>query len=245
MRRVGEKKINIRGLLFLFILFYVLFILKSYIASILIVSFTLANIILILKKSKQNAIQLLLVTLIILLCGIFLFFNLSSNIDTIVEESKEQIEIFKGAYAHAEVADENSLAGFKPGNFDLSVSSFILRSPLAMFSTLFRPFIWESQKLIMLFSALESLIMFLALLFVIFKCGVLKFLYTLFSEPYIFFAFTFTLLLAAIVGFTTFNFGTLVRYRLPILPFYFFALIAIYGKNKFNRSGPVAEPETG
>ncbi len=229
-----EKKISIRDILILLVLFYVLFTLKSYIVSILIVSFSLGYVILILKKSRQNAIRLILVSFVIIMSTVFLAYNLSSNIDSIIDESKNQIEIFKGAYEQASAIDENSLAGFKPGEFDLSVSSLIIRSPLAMFSTLFRPFIWESQKVIMLLSALESFIMFIALVFVIFKCGILRFLYLLFSDPYIFVAFIFTFLLAAVVGYTTFNFGTLVRYRLPILPFYFFMLIAIYTKNKLN-----------
>lgn len=229
-----EKKILIRDILILLVLFYVLFTLKSYIASILIVAFSLGYVILILKKSRQNAIQLLLVSFVIIVSTLFLTYNLSSNIDSIIDESKTQIEIFKGAYEQASAIDENSLAGFKPGDFDLSVSSIIIRSPLAMFSTLFRPFIWESQKLIMFLSALESFLMFIALVFVVFKCGVLRFFYLLISDPFIFFAFIFTLLLAAVVGYTTFNFGTLVRYRLPILPFYFFMLIAIYTKNKLN-----------
>jgi ABC-type sulfate transport system permease component len=101
-----------------------------------------------------------------------------------------------------------------------------------MFSTLFRPFLWESKKIIILFSALESFFMLLALFYVLSKVGILKFLGSIFSDPQIFFAFILTLLLSAVVGFTTFNFGTLVRYRLPVLPFYFFMLIAIYLKSK-------------
>ncbi|MEP7236264.1 MAG: hypothetical protein ABI685_00300 [Ferruginibacter sp.] len=223
------KKMNIRDMVLMVAFFYLLFVLKSYIASTLIVSVSLTYVILVLKKSRQNVIKLLTVSLIIVVSAVFLIVSLSSTINSIVDESKSQIEIFKGAYASAD-EDVNSLAGFKPGDFDVSIASFILRSPIAMFSTLFRPFLWESKKLVMLFSAIESFLMLLALLYVLFKCRVLKFFYVVFAEPYVFFAFIFTLLLSAIVGFTTFNFGTLVRYRLPVLPFYFFMLIAVYTK---------------
>ncbi len=227
-----EKKGYILNVVLLILSFYLLYILKSYIASILIVSATLTYVVLVFKKSRTNIIKLFLVSFVVLITGVFLVISLSATINSLIEESKEQIEIFKGAYAYADAEDENSLAGFKPGDFELSVSSFIIRSPLAMFSTLFRPFLWESKKIIILFSALESFLMLLALFYVLGKVGILKFFNAIFSEPHIFFAFTLTLLLSAVVGFTTFNFGTLVRYRLPVLPFYFFMLIAIYLKSK-------------
>lgn len=226
------KKIMIRDIALLAIMFYLLYILKNYIASILILSISLSYIIFIITKSRGNIIKLAVVSMIIIISSVVLFLNLASSIESLVEESKEQIEIFKGAYSFAETEDNTSLAGFKGADYELSVSSFILRSPITMFSTLFRPYFWESQKLIMLFSALESFLMLLALMFVLYKCAVFRFFTILIADPYIFFAFIFTFLLAAVVGFTTFNFGTLVRYRLPILPFYFFMLIAVYTKNK-------------
>ena len=84
----------------------------------------------------------------------------------------------------------------------------------------------------MLFSALESLILLLATVYVLVKCHVYKFFYYIFSDPYLLFCFVFSVTLGIIIGFSTFNFGTLVRYRLPILPFYSFMLLAIYIKNK-------------
>ncbi len=229
------KKFSIRDMVLLVIMVYFLYILKSYIASILIASVALGYVVLILKNSRQNFIKFALVIFIIAIGSVVIFINMASTIESLLQESKEQIEIFKGAYAHAEVDDENSLAGFKGSNFELTLSSFITRSPLAMFSTLFRPFLWESRKPIIFLSALESFVMLIGLLYVMKKAGIRRFFYLLFSEPYIFFAFIFTLLLAAVVGFTTFNFGTLVRYRLPILPFYFFMLIAIYTKARMQR----------
>ena len=229
------KKFSIGHILLLVFTLYCLYILKSYIASILVASAALGYVVLILKKSRQNFIKFALVIFIIAVGFVVIFINMAATIESLVQESKEQIEVFKGAYAYAEVEDENSLAGFKGSNFELTTTSFITRSPLAMFSTLFRPFLWESRKPIIFLSALESFLMLIGLFYVMKKAGIRRFFYLLFSEPYIFFAFIFTLLLAAVVGFTTFNFGTLVRYRLPILPFYFFMLISIYTKPRIQR----------
>ena len=229
------KKFSVPYIITLVIMLYFLYILKSYIASLLILSATLGYIILILKKSRQNILKFALAILIIAVVNIVLYIKMASFIESLVQESKDQIEVFKGVYEQVELDDGNNLAGFKGSNFDLSVSSFIARSPLAMFSTIFRPFLWESKKPIILLSAMESSLMLIGFFYVLFKSGVGRFFYLLISEPYILFAFMFTLLLAAVVGFTTFNFGTLVRYRLPILPFYFFMLIAIYTKARIKK----------
>ena len=123
------------------------------------------------------------------------------------------------------------MASFSGATISTSVPDIILASPVAIFTTLFRPFIWETRKPIMLFSALESLVLLIATLYVLFKCRIFKFFYYIFGDPYLFFCFVFTMILGIIIGFSTFNFGTLVRYRLPILPFYFFMLLYIYTKN--------------
>ena len=115
-------------------------------------------------------------------------------------------------------------------NVEINLPNIILRSPLAVFTTLYRPFLWESNKPIMFLSALESALILLATVYLLVKCRISKFFYYIFTDPYIFFCFTFSILLGVIVGFSTFNFGTMVRYRLPILPFYFFMLLLIYIK---------------
>jgi hypothetical protein len=51
------------------------------------------------------------------------------------------------------------------------------------------------------------------------------FLRALFSDSAIFFCFVFAIVFAFFVGSTTLNFGTLVRYKVPCMPFYIIALV--------------------
>lgn len=103
-------------------------------------------------------------------------------------------------------------------------------APAAVNATLFRPYIWESKKISTLLSSLESMSLMFFTLFVFFKSGVFRFFKIIFNSPMISFCLFFSLLFALFIGATTLNFGTLVRYKIPCLPFYLIALILINQK---------------
>ena len=227
-----KRKFKLKDPLLLILMFYLLFTIKNYLAGVLMASAVLSFVLAVILNSKKSPLRLLTVILVLVVSATVIVAGISSSVDSIIDDSKDNIETFKRAYDNADVDDERSMASFSATTINNSLTDIILASPVAIFTSLFRPFVWEAKKPIMLFSALESLITLLATLFVLIKCRVWKFFYYIFTDPYIFFCFVFSIALAAIVGFTTFNFGTLVRYRLPILPFYFFMLLFIYIKYK-------------
>lgn len=227
-----KRKFKLRDPFLFILLCYFLFMIKSYLASALLVSAILAYTLHIIIKSKKNLLKLAAVALVVLIGTVTVIATLSANLDSIIEDSKANIEIFRDTYANSNMEDERSMASFSGATIGTSLPDIILSSPVAFFTTLFRPFIWDTKKPVMLFSALESLVLLLATLYVLVKCHVYKFFFYIFSDPYLLFCFVFSVTLGIIIGFSTFNFGTLVRYRLPILPFYSFMLLAIYIKNK-------------
>ena len=77
-------------------------------------------------------------------------------------------------------------------------------------------------------SSLESLALMLLTAYVFLKAGPLKFFTIIFSNSMIFFCFFYSVLFALFVGATTLNFGTLVRYKIPCLPFYIVAILLIW-----------------
>ncbi len=114
-------------------------------------------------------------------------------------------------------------SGYNLGELDGSFQSMIRLTPQAVNATLFRPYLWEVRNPLMLLAATESFFFF------VFTCVVLlrlrlKIVRT-FSDPYIIFCLVFSLTFAFAVGVATFNFGTLTRYKIPMLPFYALALI--------------------
>jgi hypothetical protein len=55
------------------------------------------------------------------------------------------------------------------------------------------------------------------------------------------------LLFAFAVGFTSYNFGALVRYKIPMMPFYYIALFILTDKdNKLDvpKKKPIIKPKT-
>lgn len=227
-----KKKIRPKDPIIFLISFYLLFVIKNYLAGALIASTVFAYMLYVTVKSKNSLLKFASVVLAFSIVITIIAVSLSSIMDSILEEYKSNIEIFKGAYANSYIEDERSMASFTSTTVNSSISDLVINSPVAILTTIFRPLIWETKKPLMLFSALESLLSILATIYLLIKCRVWKFFYYILTDPYIFFCFIFVIILGVIIGFTTFNFGTLVRYRLPVLPFYFFMLLSIYIKTK-------------
>ena len=103
-------------------------------------------------------------------------------------------------------------------------------APAAINVTLFRPYLWESGKIIIFFSALESGFLLLFTIFTIFKVGPFKFVYYIFKDPLLLAFFLFTIIFAIFVGLSSFNFGSLVRYKIPCIPLYLIVLAVILKK---------------
>ena len=129
------------------------------------------------------------------------------------------------------VNDTEGGSGYTLPPFILSVGGIIKSFFLSLNVTLFRPYLWECKNVLMLMSFAESFATFLLVLAVLFKAGIRKVFIYCNKYPVLFFMLMFSLILAPIVGFISFNFGTLVRYKIPFLPFFFsFLLILLFDK---------------
>ncbi|MFY0689699.1 MAG: hypothetical protein JXQ90_21190 [Cyclobacteriaceae bacterium] len=114
--------------------------------------------------------------------------------------------------------------GYDLGKIDGTWQGMIRLMPAAINVSLFRPYLWEVKNPLMLLSAVESLFFTLLTFCVMFsKRGEIW----LFKEPFLVFCFVFALLFAFAIGVSTFNFGTLMRYKVPLLPFYLMTLVLI------------------
>jgi hypothetical protein len=123
------------------------------------------------------------------------------------------------------------------GDFDFSPAGMARKFVPAVIVTLYRPFLWEARNVVMIFSALESLALLLLSFYVLFRAGPLNFIRQATSEPILVFCFLFALVFAFAVGVTSYNFGSLVRYKIPMLPFFVSALFVTLYKAKGWRYG--------
>lgn len=114
--------------------------------------------------------------------------------------------------------------GYDLGELDGSVGSMISLMPSGIVVSLFRPFLWEVKNPFMLLSAIESLLFLLfTLKYVILEKGIFK----IYRDPFLSFCLLFSLLFAFAVGVSTYNFGTLSRYRIPMIPLYAVLLVVV------------------
>ena len=93
----------------------------------------------------------------------------------------------------------------------------------AIWVTIFRPHPWEVRNPVMLLSGLEALFfvwLFWRAYFYKFKLNSKA----RSSSVIITFCLIFSLLLSWAVGLTSYNFGTLVRYKIPMMPFFAIAM---------------------
>lgn len=130
------------------------------------------------------------------------------------------------------VSEVQEGSAYSLGDLDPTLTGMLVKFPQAVNVTLFRPYPWEVKKPIMALSALESLLFLFITLRVFFVVGLRKVWKTIGTDPTIQFCLIFSLIFAFAVGVTTYNFGSLSRYKIPCLPFYTLALILIFYKNQ-------------
>ncbi len=136
---------------------------------------------------------------------------------------------------------EDASSNFSLGaTFDGTFTGLIKIAPIAVATTFFRPFIWEAHKISQLMAAVESLVLMFFTLYVIFKSGIFTFLKLIFGDPLIMYCLLFAVVFGLFIGASTLNFGTLVRYKIPCLPFYSISLFLIYEKVKVRKSRKVS-----
>ena len=81
-------------------------------------------------------------------------------------------------------------------------------------------------------------------LYVLVRGGIFNFFRNIISDPLIMYCLLFAVVFGLFIGASTLNFGTLVRYKIPCLPFYSIALFLIYEKAKEKAAKKRLEKET-
>jgi hypothetical protein len=136
------------------------------------------------------------------------------NLDKIGEQSK-----LTATYLQ-EVSQQQNGSGYSIGEQDGTLDGMAKLAPQAIIVALFRPFLWEARNPTMLLSALEATYFLVLTGRVLFRVGFFKTIKTITNTPILTLCFVFSLIFAISVGISSGNFGTLVRYKIPLMPFY-------------------------
>jgi len=116
---------------------------------------------------------------------------------------------------------------FDIGEFDASAAGVGSKAHLAVFAGLFRPGIWDVKNAVMLISSLENTYLLFLTIFLLIKLKVFGFFQLIRMNPLLLFSMLFSLFFAFSVGLTVANFGSLVRLRIPELPFFVSAIFIL------------------
>jgi hypothetical protein len=162
----------------------------------------------------------------------FLFFILAVNVYRLHIDWNTLLFLHQKQMGFLQTAMTDKAGSYIPINYlKPEVMSLIRNTPQALFNTLFRPHLFESTSPFIAFSALENLFLLIVLIIAI----------TFFKKPdedklpLFFTCVFFVFMLSLLIGLVTPVLGSIVRYRIPLIPFYIIALIIVVDKNKLTR----------
>ncbi len=116
------------------------------------------------------------------------------------------------------------------GDFEPTIGGMLSKFPIATVTAIFRPFLWEAGKPVIMLAALETFILLSLTLVNIFRYGVVGILRKGFSDSFLIFCFGYSVFFLFMVGLTSGNFGNLVRYRVPGYIFFMGGLFVTFGR---------------
>lgn len=223
-----KKRYNLGYAALLLFTMFVIYSIKIYI----LMSFLLAGLLWIFSSSffkiKSSMLRVLVIPFVIGACGLLSYVAINKMVEDDPHYSFDTIAetVRTTAYDIRYWTGKDAGSGYSLGELDGSMGSVITLAPSAINVSLFRPYIWEVNNPLMLLSALESLLTLCITIFILFKIRSKFWRYM--QSPEIVFCLVFALIFAFGVGVSTYNFGTLARYKIPLLPFYLTGIGLMY-----------------
>lgn len=243
-----ERRFRISAVLILIAAGWLIFTIKLYILLAILPSFIIWIFFHYMSKVRLVVLRILimpLLTLIILLFSYLVVESISSDNDRYSLDhlaSTAAMTAYDIRFGWG--ARNGQGSGYFLGELDGTFLGSLKYAPSAINVSLFRPYLWEVRNPLMLLSALESTILLALTLLTIFRAGLLRLLSKLFQAD-IFFTLSFSLIFAFAVGLSTFNFGTLSRYKIPLVPFFATGLVLInyrITQSKRDKNTPLLAP---
>ncbi len=146
--------------------------------------------------------------------------------DMVGKYSLENLESTASAtqWWHQVANPEGSIYTIDVGDF--SPASLLRAAPAAIVASYFRPFPWEANGAIAYLTAIESFLILLFSLYLLFRARIFG-IFRYFRHPFVQFCLIFALIFGFAVGITSFNFGALARYKIQSMPFFVAILFMI------------------
>ena len=215
-------KINIISVIFLIITSLIIFKLKAYI----LIGFTPALFIMLFiyykDEIKNNIIRKLLSPLLFIIMisvGYLLVLQIMNDSNKYrIDTLQSRIEGF-----HTWHTTQGG-SSYDLGKVEYTPIGILKKVPQALNVTFFRPYLWEARNITSLVGAIESSVLLGIFLYLLYLYR-LKWLIVSFSDSFLALSLIYSIVFGFAVGFTSYNFGALARYKVPVMPFFTFLLL--------------------
>jgi hypothetical protein len=172
------------------------------------------------SKIKNSTLRFITTPFLLLIGASLAYYSLTQmgdslglyKVDKVLDQAVIVQQDMKAEYYHGK--------SFDIGDFDASAIGVASKAPIAIFSGIFRPGIWDVRNVVMLVSSIENTYLLILTIFLLLRLKVFGFFLLIRKHPLLLFSMLFSLFFAFSVGLTVANFGSLVRLRIPELPFF-------------------------
>lgn len=171
--------------------------------------------------------------------GLLLFLSLGQSAVSFLAQSqldaakftdvKKVTAIVDGFNNYYSNEDAQGGSQYSIGTFEPTLQGLLRLMPAGYNVTFFRPYLWEFRSPAFVFNVLESFVLLSMSLYIFFKWKFRVFK-EIFNNEFLTFCFLYTLVLGAMIGIMSFNFGTLARYKTPVVPFFAFMIFVLFAK---------------
>ncbi|MEM9895854.1 MAG: hypothetical protein AAF789_05750 [Bacteroidota bacterium] len=170
------------------------------------------------KEPLFKALLIPLFLFVAVICGYLLLESVAGtsskySLDAIAERA------YITSYDIRFYSGKNAGSGYYLGIQDGTWNSLIKLIPSAINVSLFRPYLWEIRNPLMVLSAIEAAIFLILSALLVLNLTTITLRKKL-ANPLLRMCVIFSLTFAFAVGVSTYNFGSLSRYKIPLLPFY-------------------------
>jgi hypothetical protein len=222
-----KKKRSLLMLVYLFISAYLIISVKPYVlfallpGSIIWLSNQMSS------KFRSKALKRIFTPLLLVIGGGIAFIVLN-QVDEMLGQYKLDSVFDRASIVHKDMKmDYYGGKSFNIGDYEPTLGGMMGVAHKAIFASLFRPTLFDTQNVVMIFSAIENTYILLLTLFLLIKLRFIGFFRFIGSHPLLLFSILFSLFFAFSVGISISNFGSLVRLRIPALPFFVSSLFII------------------
>jgi hypothetical protein len=222
-----KKENIIKSLIILAVSFWIISIYKSYILLSFIPAASLYAFLFSNNRIKNKATRAVAKPVFIFIAIVISYFGigqLTEGSDYALDNLASKSAITYG-YIRSTSAVNSSV--YDIGTMDGTILGMLEAMPRAINVTLFRPYLWEVNNVFMLLSCLESMFLLYLTITLVYKAGIKNILQLINKDPLINYLVIFSLVFAFGTGVSTGNFGTLVRYKIPLIPFYLSAIFIL------------------